>query len=177
MIVRNLKSVLSGHINRIIREYIDKDLPGVFKPLTDYLYVIVGMLMTVAVQSSSIVCAVITPLCGIGVISLERAYSLIVGCCIGTTTTGLIAALASMGDGFAESMQVSLAHLFFNMVGFLLWFVVPCARRLPIRLALWAGAETEKYRWWAFCYIIGLFLAFPGLAFILSLVAPIFSDK
>jgi len=52
------------------------------------------------------VCAVITPLCGIGVISLERAYSLIVGCCIGTTTTGLIAALASMGDGFAESMQV-----------------------------------------------------------------------
>ncbi|CBY18539.1 unnamed protein product [Oikopleura dioica] len=177
MIVRNLKSVLSGHINRIIREYIDRDLPGVFKPLTDYLYVIVGMLMTVAVQSSSIVCAVITPLCGIGVISLERAYSLIVGCCIGTTTTGLIAALASMGDGFAESMQVSLAHLFFNMVGFLLWFVVPCARRLPIRLALWAGAETEKYRWWAFCYIIGLFLAFPGLAFILSLVAPIFSDK
>jgi hypothetical protein len=50
MIVRNLKSVLTGHINRIIREYIDKDLPGVFKPLTDYLYVIVGMLMTVAVQ-------------------------------------------------------------------------------------------------------------------------------
>ena len=74
-------------------------------------------------------------------------------------------------------IQVSLAHLFFNMVGFLLWFVVPFARRLPIRLALWAGAETEKYRWWAFCYIIGLFLAFPGLAFILSLVAPIFSDK
>ena len=121
MIVRNLKSVLSGHINRIIREYIDKDLPGVLKPLTDYLYVIVGMLMTVAVQvrgliplhdfgqknkSSSIVCAVITPLCGIGVISLERAYSLIVGCCIGTTTTGLIAALANLGDGFAESMQV-----------------------------------------------------------------------
>ena len=74
-------------------------------------------------------------------------------------------------------IQVSLAHLFFNMVGFLLWFVVPCARRLPIRLALWAGAETQKYRWWAFCYIIGLFLAFPGLAFIISLVAPIFSDK
>ncbi|CAG5079702.1 Oidioi.mRNA.OKI2018_I69.PAR.g9329.t1.cds [Oikopleura dioica] len=170
MIVRSLKSVLSGHINRIIREYIDKDLPGIFRPLTDYIYVIVGILMTVAVQSSSIVCAVITPLCGIGVISLERAYSLIVGCCIGTTTTGLIAALANLGDGFAESMQVSLAHLFFNMVGLLLWFIVPVARRLPIRLALWAGAETEKYRWWAFCYIIGLFVAIPGVLFLLVFI-------
>ena len=74
-------------------------------------------------------------------------------------------------------IQVSLAHLFFNMVGLLLWFIVPVARRLPIRLALWAGAETEKYRWWAFCYIIGLFVAIPGLAFVLSLVAPILTGR
>lgn len=66
-------------------------------------------------------CAVITPLCGIGVISLERAYSLIVGCCIGTTTTGLIAALASMGDGFAESMQVYFLRYFIEITVQLSW--------------------------------------------------------
>ena len=66
-------------------------------------------------------CAVITPLCGIGVISLERAYSLIVGCCIGTTTTGLIAALASMGDGFAESMQVYFFEIFNRNYGAAFW--------------------------------------------------------
>jgi Na+/phosphate symporter len=43
---------------------------------------------------------------GIGVISLERAYPLTLGSNIGTTTTALLAALASPGDKLAAAIQV-----------------------------------------------------------------------
>lgn len=44
---------------------------------------------------------------GIGVISIERAYPLTLGSNIGTTTTAILAALASPGETLANSLQVS----------------------------------------------------------------------
>ena len=38
---------------------------------------------------------------------------------IGTTTTGLLAALASDGDKLKSSLQIALCHLFFNLSGIL----------------------------------------------------------
>ena len=55
--------------------------------------------MTIAVQSSSIVLAILTPICGLGIVSLERAYPIVIGCDIGTTFTGLLAAFANPGEG------------------------------------------------------------------------------
>lgn len=46
-------------------------------------------------------------LSGIGVISIERVYPLTLGSNIGTTTTAIIAALASPGETLADSLQVS----------------------------------------------------------------------
>lgn len=43
---------------------------------------------------------------GIGVISLERAYPLTLGSNIGTTTTSILAAMASPGDTLSNSLQV-----------------------------------------------------------------------
>ncbi len=43
---------------------------------------------------------------GIGVISLERAYPLTLGSNIGTTTTAILAAMASPGETLANSLQV-----------------------------------------------------------------------
>lgn len=43
---------------------------------------------------------------GLGVISIERAYPLTLGSNIGTTTTAILAALASPGDKLASSFQV-----------------------------------------------------------------------
>lgn len=44
---------------------------------------------------------------GIGVISIERAYPLTLGSNIGTTTTAILAAMASPGETLANSLQVS----------------------------------------------------------------------
>lgn len=43
---------------------------------------------------------------GIGVISIERAYPLTLGSNLGTTTTAILAALASPGDKLAAATQV-----------------------------------------------------------------------
>jgi sodium-dependent phosphate cotransporter len=74
---------------------------------------------------------------------------MIIGACIGTTCTGLIAAFANMGEGFKDSLQVALSHVFFNVIGMVLWFMIPVLNKLPIKIALFAGRKTEKYRWWA----------------------------
>ena len=44
--------------------------------------------------------AILTPLVGIGVISLDRAFPVTAGAEVGTTITGLIAALANAGADF-----------------------------------------------------------------------------
>uniref|UniRef100_A0A671RPN2 Sodium-dependent phosphate transport protein 2B n=1 Tax=Sinocyclocheilus anshuiensis TaxID=1608454 RepID=A0A671RPN2_9TELE len=96
----------------------------------------------------------------IGVISLERAYPLTLGSNIGTTTTAILAALASPGETLANSLQVSLCHFFFNISGILLWYPIPFTR-IPIRLAKALGNCTAKYRWFAALYLILIFLLFP----------------
>lgn len=58
-------------------------------------------------------CSLTTVSClwiGIGVISIERAYPLSLGSNIGTTTTAILAAMASPGDTLANALQVSNSH-------------------------------------------------------------------
>jgi len=46
---------------------------------------------------------------GIGVIKVERVYPLSLGSNIGTTTTAILAAMASPGEKLESSLQVSMA--------------------------------------------------------------------
>ncbi|XP_042750683.1 sodium-dependent phosphate transport protein 2A isoform X2 [Lagopus leucura] len=104
----------------------------------------------------------------LGVISIERAYPLTLGSNIGTTTTAILAALASPGDKLASSFQIALCHFFFNISGILLWYPLPFTR-LPIRMAKALGERTAKYRWFAVLYLIICFLLLPSLIFGISM--------
>ncbi|KAF5900755.1 sodium-dependent phosphate transport protein 2A-like isoform X2, partial [Clarias magur] len=104
-IVKVLNSVLKGQVARVIQMVINTDFPYPFGWLTGYLAMIVGAGMTFLVQSSSVFTSAITPLIGLGVISLERAYPLTLGSNIGTTTTAILAALASPGDKLIAACQ------------------------------------------------------------------------
>ena len=66
------------------------------------------------VQSSSITTSVLTPLVGAGVLQWEKMLPLTLGANVGTTVTALLAALVSAS---ADSLQVALAHLMFNITG------------------------------------------------------------
>ncbi|KAM6470692.1 sodium-dependent phosphate transport protein 2A isoform 2-T2 [Liasis olivaceus] len=143
------------------------DLPSPFGWATGYFAMLVGAGMTFVMQSSSVFTSAITPLIGLGVISLERAYPLTLGSNIGTTTTAILAALASPGDKLASAFQIALCHFFFNISGILLWYPLPCTR-LPIHMAKALGEQTAKYRWFAVFYLIICFLLLPSLVFGLS---------
>ncbi|XP_055045226.2 solute carrier family 34 member 2b isoform X2 [Misgurnus anguillicaudatus] len=160
LIVKLLNSMLKGQVAVVIKKVLNTDFPFPFGWVTGYLAILVGAGMTFIVQSSSVFTSAITPLVGIGVISIERAYPLTLGSNIGTTTTAILAALASPGETLANSLQVSLCHFFFNICGILLWYPIPFTR-IPIRLAKALGNRTAKYRWFAGVYVILCFLILP----------------
>ncbi|XP_003411428.1 sodium-dependent phosphate transport protein 2B-like [Loxodonta africana] len=168
MIVKLLNSVLKGQVAVVIKKTLNTDFPFPFAWLTGYLAILVGAGMTFIVQSSSVFTSAMTPLIGIGVITIERAYPLTLGSNIGTTTTSILAALASPGNTLKSSLQIALCHFFFNVSGILLWYPIPFTR-LPIRLARGLGNISAKYRWFAIFYLVFLFLLLPLIVFGLSL--------
>ncbi|XP_076992650.1 sodium-dependent phosphate transport protein 2B isoform X2 [Tamandua tetradactyla] len=168
MIVKLLNSVLRGQVAMVIKKTLNTDLPFPFGWATGYLAILVGAGMTFIVQSSSVFTSALTPLIGLGVISIERAYPLTLGSNIGTTTTAILAALASPGSTLKSSLQIALCHFFFNISGILLWYPIPFTR-LPIRLAKGLGNITAKYRWFAVFYLIFFFFLVPLAVFGLSL--------
>ncbi|XP_075958315.1 sodium-dependent phosphate transport protein 2A-like [Anarhichas minor] len=168
LLVKLLNSLLKGQVASVINKVVNTDFPFPFTWLAGFLALLVGAVMTFLVQSSSVFTSAITPLIGIGVISIERAYPLTLGSNLGTTTTATLAALASPGDKLAAATQVALCHFFFNLFGILLWYPVP-ATRLPIRMACALGNCTARYRWFAVLYLLLCFLLLPSLVFALSM--------
>jgi sodium-dependent phosphate cotransporter len=126
-IVHILNSVLGGRIAGLVKTCINADLPHV-PWLTGYLAMMVGALLTFLLQSSSVFTSTLTPLAGAGLVSLERAYPLTLGSNIGTTTTSIIASLAADSTRRQPSLQIALVHLFFNLSGMLVFYVIPAFR-------------------------------------------------
>ncbi|XP_055778910.1 sodium-dependent phosphate transport protein 2B-like [Salvelinus fontinalis] len=160
LIVKLLNSMLKGQVAVVIKKVLNTDFPFPFGWVTGYIAIMVGAGMTFIVQSSSVFTSAITPLVGIGVISLERAYPLTLGSNIGTTTTAILAAMAAPGETLANSLQIALCHFFFNIAGILLWYPIPFTR-IPIRLARALGNRTAKYRWFAAIYLLLCFFLMP----------------
>ena len=107
--VKILSSVLKGHIADTAKRFVNADFPGHAKHFTGYVAMLIGAGITILVQSSSVFTSAITPLVGMGIISLERMYPLTLGSNIGTTVTGILAALAS--SKVEEAMQVNCYSL------------------------------------------------------------------
>ena len=155
----------------LIKRIINANIP--YMPwLTGYLAMLFGAVITFVVQSSSVFTSTLTPLVGVGVISIERVYPLTLGSNIGTTTTSLLAALATDASKLQDTLQISLCHLFFNITGILLFYPVPFMR-LPIPMAKFLGETTAKYRWFSIAYLISMFLILPAAIFGLSVAGEV----
>ncbi|VDI12133.1 solute carrier family 34 (sodium-dependent phosphate cotransporter) [Mytilus galloprovincialis] len=165
-IVKTMNSVLKGNIRKAIRKFINYEFPGRWSYFTGYIAILVGTGLTFLVQSSSIFTSTLTPLVGVGVVSLERMYPLTLGSNIGTTTTSILAALAT--DDIRLPLQVSMCHLFFNLSGILIFYPLTFMR-FPIPMAKHLGMVTSKYRWFALVYLIAMFGLFPAGVFALSI--------
>eukprot|EP00322_Chrysochromulina_rotalis_P000819 CAMPEP_0115868098 /NCGR_PEP_ID=MMETSP0287-20121206/21113_1 /TAXON_ID=412157 /ORGANISM="Chrysochromulina rotalis, Strain UIO044" /LENGTH=555 /DNA_ID=CAMNT_0003322733 /DNA_START=78 /DNA_END=1745 /DNA_ORIENTATION=- len=176
-IVVVLKSILKGRIavwlHRSVNGYVpDLKLGSLTVPLgwvTGYLAMGVGVGVTILVQSSSITTSALTPLVGVGVIKLERMYPTVLGANIGTCVTGVLAAFAASSSKLYLTLQVAYAHLFFNLIGIFIWYVIWPFRAVPINAAKFMGRTTGKYRWFAGAYILFAFFLIPLIFMGLSL--------
>lgn len=123
-----------------------------------YFSIIIGALLTMMVQSSSVTTSTLTPLVGLGIIPLYQMYPLTLGANIGTTVTGLLAAGVS---GKVSALQVALAHLFFNITGILIFYPIPFMRRIPINAARFLGRTTRMWKGFPAIYIAICFFIIP----------------
>jgi len=122
--------------------------------------IVLGMIITVAVQSSSITTSVLVPLAAAGVLSLENVYPVTLGANVGTTVTALLASLAT---GSPAAVTVALVHTLFNLSGIALFYPVRSLRALPIRLATGLARIGAERRTWAVTYVLAMFLVIPLL--------------
>jgi len=129
--------------------------------LNDYLALLIGLAITIIVQSSSVTTSALTPFCGIGVLPLSKMLPMTLGANIGTTITALIAAVASPSFG---SLHIALCHLFFNIIGILIFFPAPPMRRIPLNAAKTLGLYASYYRAVPAIYIAVCFVIIPGIA-------------
>ena len=121
-------------------------------------------------QSSSVFTSSLVPLVGMGIVSLERVFPLTLGSNIGTTFTGIIAALGQSSN-FKESIQIAIVHTFFNISGILIWYPIPFLRSAPLAIARYLGERSSHNRSFAVGYLIVVFIITPGILFGLALIS------
>ena len=158
ILVKILQSMVFGTSSSMLRKATS---------MNDYLAILVGTGVTILVQSSSITTSVLTPLVGVGVLPLEKMLPLTLGANIGTTFTAILASLVSTKP---ESVQVALCHLFFNLVGICIWFVVPVMRKVPLNSARGLGAMTRRLKIFPVIYMGFAFVLGPLVLFGVSML-------
>merc|ERR1719183_2321923 len=122
------------------------------------LSIIYGMIMTISVQSSSIVTSTLTPLVALDIITLEEVLPLTLGANIGTTCTAFIASVVS---GSQDAIQVSICHLLFNLLGIAIWFPIKKMRAVPLAWARLMGEYVLEFPWFGAFYIGVSFVFLP----------------
>ena len=80
--------------------------------------ILIGTVFTAAVQSSSATTGVVIVLASQGLITVEAGIAIILGANIGTCVTAVLSALGKPRD----AMRVAFSHIFFNVIGVLIWF-------------------------------------------------------
>lgn len=151
-ITRNMRRLVAGGVERVMNQIIGRG-GGV-------VGIVVGIGITVAVQSSSITTSILVPLVAAGVLTLPSAYPITLGANVGTTITALIASLAVLRP---EGLTIALVHLLFNVIALVLIYPVRRVRMIPVRLAeALAETATRRHRV-VFAYAVMLFLVLPLL--------------
>jgi sodium-dependent phosphate cotransporter len=121
--------------------------------------ILIGVFLTVLVQSSSITTSLLVPMIGAGLVPLEGAFAITLGANIGTTVTAMLASTA----GTHDSVTIALVHLIFNLTGIAIIYPFRPLRRIPIRLAERLAELSMRSRAVPVLYLVFLFFLLPGL--------------
>jgi sodium-dependent phosphate cotransporter len=131
------------------------------KPLKSFSW---GLIFTGALQSSSITTSLVVPLVATKKVTLHAVFPFILGANIGTTITALLAGLLKS----EVAISLALGHLFFNLIGVLLFLPFPALRSIPEKLAGFLGRIASERRLIVFFYILFTFFIIPFILISLS---------
>ncbi|MBO5153620.1 MAG: Na/Pi cotransporter family protein [Eubacterium sp.] len=111
-------SMMSGAMSQL------NDYPAVIGTLAKLtnpvLAILVGLIITVIVQSSSVTVSILLLMAGQGLVTLPICFYFILGCNIGSCTPAVMAAM----DAKKEAKRAALIHVLFNVFGMIIISVI-----------------------------------------------------
>ena len=144
--VKSLKIIIVNRAEAWFDRYLFKTAPRAF---------LVGLLITVLVQSSSITTSLVVPLAGAGLLTLVQIFPYTLGANIGTTITAILAALVT---GNLAAIIVAFSHLLFNISGMVILWPL---KALPIFLAQKFASFSTKNKLIPVVYVLFVFFFLP----------------
>lgn len=154
LLVKVMRAALHTRVERAVNNVLGRSA---------FVSIVIGTMITVMVQSSSITTSILVPLGGAGLLKLEQAFPVTIGANIGTTVTALLAAMAVSGPNAAVGLEVALVHLLFNMSGFVIIYPIRAIRKIPLAVARGVTQLALRSRKLTVLGIALLFYGLPGL--------------
>jgi len=156
LITRNMRVLVRGTLERAMNHVVGRGGGTVG--------ILIGLLITVAVQSSTITTSILVPLVAAGLLTARSAYPITLGANVGTTVTALIASLAVTQPA---GLTIALVHTLFNVTALVLVFPVRVVREIPVRMAERFADIAVGHPTLVAGYLLGLFLIIPLLGIFL----------
>lgn len=123
-----------GH-NQAILDFLATFDPNSF--ITTITFLLIGSVLTMAVQSSAAIMAITMILCSTGVLPIYQGIALVMGENIGTTVTSNLAALTAN----TQARRAAMAHMLFNIFG-VVWIL--CLFKPFINIVCgWVGYDVD----------------------------------
>ena len=154
LLVKVLRSVVRTRVELLVTNVLGSSA---------VLSMLVGVAVTVMVQSSSITTTLLVPLAAAGLLRLEQALPITIGANIGTTMTALLAALAVSGPNAIVGLEIALVHLMFNLTGTVMIYPLKVTRSVPLRLARHLTTLALRSRKLTLFWVAALFYGVPAL--------------
>jgi len=144
--VKTLRSVFIARLTGLFQRYIFK---------TGIRAFLVGLTITVLVQSSSITTSLVIPLAGAGVLNLIQVFPYTLGANLGTTATAILASLAT---GNIHAVTIAFAHMCFNLAGIGLFLPL---KKIPLTMAQKLADYSVKSKIIPIAFIGTIFFLVP----------------
>jgi sodium-dependent phosphate cotransporter len=158
LVVLAALTFITRNMKQLVADRVERSLNAVLGSGGGAVAMLVGLVVTIAVQSSSITTSIMVPLAAAGVVTLRNIFPVTLGANVGTTITALLAALAS---GSVDALTIALVHTTFNVIGILILYPMPSIRAIPLRAAeRMADLAVERHTM-AVAYVIILFIVIP----------------
>ena len=151
-------ATITHNMRLVVADRFERSLNAILAKGAGLSAMVIGLVMTVAVQSSSITTSVLVPLIAAGIVTLENAYPMTLGANVGTTITAVLASLAVERP---EGLVIALTHTVFNLAGIILLYPIPRLRGIPVALARRLASLAEVRKSIVLVYVVGVFIVVP----------------